>query len=78
MLVCVLCWTSCCVSPCRGSEGGGRDSHSAAEQSDPPGELPEADGATERPDRDREPDGTGQGECSDTQQRAGGAGKLSL
>lgn len=51
------------ILPHRGSEGSGRDSHPAAEQSDPAGEFPEADRAAERLDRHRELDGTGQGEC---------------
>lgn len=49
----------------RGSEGSGGDSRAAPEQPDPAGELPEADGAAERPDRYREPDGAGQGESSE-------------
>ena len=65
------------MSPDRGSEGSGRDRHSAPEQSHPAGEFPEADGAAERPDRYRELDGTRQGECSDAKQRLEGAEKLS-
>lgn len=58
----------------RGSEGSGGDSRAAPEQPDPAGELPEADGAAERLDRYREPDGAGQGESSE--RRAGsGAGE---
>lgn len=65
------------MSPDRGSEGSGRDRHSAAEQSHPAGEFPEADRAAERPDWYRELNSTRQGECSDTKQRLGGAEKLS-
>lgn len=36
----------------RGSEGGGGDRCAAPEQPDPAGELPEADGVAEGPDRD--------------------------
>lgn len=49
----------------RGSKGSGGDSRTAPEQPDPAGELPEADGAAERPDRYREPDGAGQGESAE-------------
>lgn len=48
--------------PYRGSEGGGGHSHPAAEQSYPAGEFPEANRASERPDRYRELNSTGQGE----------------
>lgn len=54
---------SCPLFVCRGSEGGGGDRHPAPEQSHSTGELPEADRAAERPDRYREPDGAGHGEC---------------
>lgn len=53
--------------PYRGSKGGGGYCDSAPEQSHPPGEFPEAHRAAERPDWNREPNSTGQGECSDTE-----------
>lgn len=62
------------LKPARGSTGGGGDNHAASEQPDPAGELPEADGAAERPDWDREPYGSRPGKCADTERSVGGAG----
>lgn len=62
------------LKPARGSTGSGGDSHAASEQPHPAGELPEAHGAAERPDRDWEPNGSRPGECADTKRRVGGAG----
>lgn len=49
----------------RGPEGGGGDRGPAPEQPHPPGELPEADGAAERPGGRGEPHLLRTGECSD-------------
>lgn len=47
--------------PRRCAQGGHRNDGSAAAQSHPPGELPEAERAAARPHRDRQPHGTRQG-----------------
>lgn len=62
----------------RGSEGGGWDSHSAAKQSHPAGEFPEADWAAERPDWNRELNSARQGEFNNTHRKTGGAEELSM